>query len=307
MAKYTLLDMTQNILSSLSSDEVNSISDTPESLQVATIIKQKYYDIVSRLDLPNHQQLCQLNPSLDETIPVLMYVPDEISEIKWLKYFDSNVLDGNSSDDFEHDLNVDLTPTAGQQTAPPGYQYVSLIPNDEFIDMVTSFNPFDTNISTYILSDVSNNIDGDFKFYYKNDRQPMYATIISNLYVLFDSFDNTQDSTLQSSKTMVLGNIIPSFEMVDSFIPNLAPENFPLLLNEAKELAFYELRQQGHPLADREVKRGWSYVQKKKAVVNRPTYFDELPGFGRKKGYYGYRGGFTSSSNTINNARGGLF
>ena len=52
--KYTLLEMTQDILSNMSSDEVNSISDTPESLQVATIIKQKYYDIVSRGDLPEH-------------------------------------------------------------------------------------------------------------------------------------------------------------------------------------------------------------------------------------------------------------
>ena len=57
--KYTLLEMTQDILSNMSSDEVNSISDTTESLQVATIIKQKYFDLISRVNRPEHDQLIQ--------------------------------------------------------------------------------------------------------------------------------------------------------------------------------------------------------------------------------------------------------
>jgi len=38
MAKKTVLDMVQDILSDMESDEVNSISDTTEALQVAQII-----------------------------------------------------------------------------------------------------------------------------------------------------------------------------------------------------------------------------------------------------------------------------
>lgn len=301
---YTLLEMTQEILSSMSSDEVNSISDTVESMQVATIVKQKYYDIINRLDLPNHEQLLQLNPSLDETAPTVMYVPDGIAELKWLKYFDSNVLDGDSVDDFAHDLNTDLTnqlESAG--VAPPGYLYVTILPNDQFIDMVTAFNPQETDVISYTISDTSNQFPGNFTFYAKNDQQPIYATIISNYYVLFDGYDASQDSTLQASKTMAMGMVIPSFQMVDSFIPDLTPEQFPLLLNEAKSLAFYELKQQPHQLALQETKRGWSTIQQKKAVINRPTYFEELPGFGRKRGYYGYRGDYTAGLNK----RGGLY
>src|SRR6266550_2206168 len=110
--KYTLLDMTQNILSRMSSDEVNSISDSPESLQVANIIKNKYFDIVNRVNLPEHDQLLQLDPSIDATSPVLMYVPDGVADLKWLKYFDTNVLDGVTPNNQTHGTNVNIT-TAG--------------------------------------------------------------------------------------------------------------------------------------------------------------------------------------------------
>lgn len=352
--KYTLLEMTQDILSGMSSDEVNSISDTTESLQVATIIKQKYFDIVNRVPLTEHEQLVQLDASLTALQPVLMYVPDGIAHIKWLKYYDSNILDGTSAGSTEHDTNVDITPpwtttsvtsntialgahtfTVGSglttvagdgvicisgintmigtvtsyasttlvvniteisgsgtytswviqentgQVSPPGYLYVNIISNEQFIDMVNGFNTGETNVETFTLSDNSNGYNGDFTFNFKNDRQPCYCTVISNYYVIFDSYDNTQDSTLQSSKTMAWGRIIPFWSNIDSFIPNLAEEQFQLLLNEAKALAFYELKQQPHQLAMQESKRGWSSIQKNKSVVNRPTYFDQLPNFGR--------------------------
>jgi len=274
--KMTLLDMTQNILSRMSSDEVNSISDTTESLQVANIIKNKYFDIINRVPLPEHEQLVQLDPSLDSDVPVLMYVPEGIADVKWLKYFNSDE-------------------TAGPA---PGYLYVTILPQNQFIEMVNSFNPTETDVESFTFSDTSNNFPGDYTFYYKNGRQPNYCTIVSNYYVVFDSYNNALDSTLQASKTMAWGRVIPAFTMVDSFTPNLAEEQFQLLLNEATALAFYELKQQPHQLAMQEAKRGWSNVQKNKAVINRPTYFNELPNFGRRSGvYYGTRG-FNNGNNT---------
>lgn len=307
MAKYTLLEMTQDILSEMSSDEVNSISDNPESMQVATIIKHKYFDIINRVDLPDHQQLIQLQPSLDNTKPVLMYVPDGICDLKWIKYFDDNPLDGNTADDFSHDLNTDVTNTLTDPgSAPPGYLYISILPNDEFFNYVNAFSTADTNVFTYTFADISNNFPGNFLINYKNDSQPTYCTVLSNKYVLFDTYDSSIDSTLQGSKTMALGSVIPVFKMKDTFIPDLSEEQFQLLFNEAKALAFLELKQQNHPLAQVEIQRGWSNIQKKKAVVNRPTYFDELPGFGRKRGYYGYRGSYYTGINE-SQQRGALY
>lgn len=361
--KYTLLEMVQDILSNMSSDEINSISDSPEALQVATIIKQKYFDIISRVPLPEHEQLIQLQSSQDASTPVLMYIPEGIADMKWLKYFDSNILDGVSNANI-HDLNVDIqypwsttsvssvtiglgakvfTVPAGLQitngdsaycisgvntmtgtvssyvgttltlniteftgsgtysvwtiqenvnnAAPPGYMYVDIVSPEEFIDIVTQFNPTEQGVESFTFSDTSNSYPSNYTFYYRNDRQPRTCCIISNYYVIFDSFDSTQESTLQESKTMGWGRIIPFWSNTDSFVPNLAEEQFQLLLNEAKMLAFYELKQQPHELALRETKRGWTSVQKNKAVTNRPTYFNQLPNFARRSGnYYGTRG-----------------
>ena len=46
MAKLTLLQMTQDIMSDMDSDDINSINDSVEALQVAQIIKTTYYNII---------------------------------------------------------------------------------------------------------------------------------------------------------------------------------------------------------------------------------------------------------------------
>lgn len=84
--KYTLLELTQNILSSLNSDEVNSIGDTVESRQVSELIRTVYFNIAARAKVPEHWELKQLTPSGDLALPVLMYRPNDINKIEWLKY-----------------------------------------------------------------------------------------------------------------------------------------------------------------------------------------------------------------------------
>ena len=51
----TLLDITQEILSEMDSDDVNSISDTVESEQVANIVITVYRDMMSNRNWP-HQK-----------------------------------------------------------------------------------------------------------------------------------------------------------------------------------------------------------------------------------------------------------
>lgn len=359
--------MVQNILSGMSSDEVNSINDTVESMQVAQILQNKYYDIVARGTLTIDEILFQLNPSDNQSIPVTMTLPSGVTRIDWLQYFDTNPLDNTQVDQFgsfSHDLNTDLvssirwtttsstsvsipnqpsgsvtftvasstlpanvgqlvqatsgnnsiignvaqyvgttlvinvTNTVGSGTfnswiitsinvpnVPPGYKYVDIVPTDYFLDIVNRFDITQPDVQSYIFSEGGYN----FNFRYRTDHTPQMCTVIQNQWVIFDALDNTQDSTLQASKTLAYGQIVPPFLLQDTFVPNLNDHQFPLLLNEAKSLAFYELKQQNHMKADEEIKRQWAVAQKTKSIANKPNYFDSFYNMGRvpRTGGYG--------------------
>src|SRR5882757_2284075 len=276
--KLTLLDMTQSILSSLGSDEVNSISDTTESLQVAEVIRQTFMNISARAGILEQNQLFQLDPSLDDTKPVLMYKPDHINKIEWIKYYDTH-LPASAGSNFIHDLNVDIVSQGGSSVAVPSWKYVTILPIQQFLDYVNNYNPSDTIVDTYVFEITS----GIFNLQYKNNATPRYCTILQNYYVLFDSYDKTVDSTLQTSKTQCFGQGTVEWRMEDSFIPNLDENQFSLLLNEAKSLAFLELKQMSHPKAEQEVKRQWGTIQRTKSLADVPTSFQQLPDFGRRK------------------------
>lgn len=86
MAQMTLLDITQNILSAMESDDINSIGDTVESLQVAEIIKETYFDIISNRDWPFLKTKTTLTALGDTTNPTKMQFPDSVDKIFWIKY-----------------------------------------------------------------------------------------------------------------------------------------------------------------------------------------------------------------------------
>lgn len=251
----TLLELVQNILSDLDSDEVNSISDTTESLQVAAIVKTKYNDIVSRSSMPEHTKLIQLTASGDVTKPVLMYAPTGTNEIRWIKYY-----------------NADTALAVNE------FEFVKVVPVEEFLSVVNQMNTDDDNVDTWVFNEGSYN----FNLRYFDDLQPRMCCVIENYYILFDSFNSAIESTLQTSNTMVYAEIMPTFTMSDTFTPDLDDRSFALLLAEAKANAFVTLKQTVNPKIEQETKRQWSSVQKNKELINRPTYFDALPHFGRK-------------------------
>lgn len=247
--KYTVLDLTQNILSSLNGQEVNSISDTAESRQVAQVIKTAYFNLIARANLPKHLQLLSLTSSGDSDLPVVMYKPDNVSLIDWIKYDVAEVDD------------------------PVTFWYVTILPIQQFVDMQHNFNSDEDNVDSLVIDDQT--------YYYKNDKHPKFCTILNNRIILFDSIDLSVDTILQESKTMVYGRTVPTFELNDSFVPSLDDEQFPLLLNESKALAFVEMKQMAHEPAMRESRRQWQVLMKSKAL-HKTSDLSLLPNFGRK-------------------------
>src|SRR5687768_11326423 len=149
--KYTLLELTQAVLSSMDSDEVNSINDTVESQQVVEVIKTVYDDIISRGDLQSNKTLFNLVPSGDITKPVLMTKPEGLDRVEWIKY--------------NRMLVTEVDPLWNEMTF--------LSPGD-FIEYTHNFNPSQSDVGSFDYIADGNVIT----FAYKNDSSPQYYTTI---------------------------------------------------------------------------------------------------------------------------------
>lgn len=238
--RYTLLELTKAVLSSMDSDEVNSINDTVESQQVVEVIKTVYDDIISRGGLQSNKTLFNLTASNDPSKPILMLKPNGIDRIEWVKY----------------DVRKD------NETVPV-WNTLSYMPIEEFIDYIHSYRQGETNVETF-----THVFDGfTVDFVYRNDTAPLYYTTYDDEQIFFDAYDNTVDNTLQSSKTLCYGNKPTDFQKTDSFVPELQPQQFALLLNESKSLAWAELKQTIHQKAEATARKNWSHLQKTRQQV----------------------------------------
>jgi hypothetical protein len=84
--KMSLLEMTQSILSAMDSDDVNSIDETVESLQVATNIKEAYFELIAQRDWPFLKTLSSLEGLADTSNPTKMRMPEGCNKILWVRY-----------------------------------------------------------------------------------------------------------------------------------------------------------------------------------------------------------------------------
>lgn len=252
--KQTLLEIVSEILSSMDSDEVNSIDDTVEAQSVAKVVRRTYYDIVGLANLPTHTDLFELEASGTSVKPVLMTLPTDLIRLDWVKY---NVR--SATDD--HAKFQDIRPL-------PVY------------DFVTMFSSLDTNLAT--VGTFDHTVGGDsITFSFRNDTPPTFYTSYDDSTVIFDAFDSGVDSTLQKTKTMCFGLFEATWSMVDSFTPDLDHRQFSLLVNESKAQAFQELKQASNTKAEQRARRAWIKTQGSQKVTLQ-SELDKVPNYGRK-------------------------
>lgn len=209
----TLLDMVQDILSDMDSDQVNSISDTVESLQVAQIIKSTYYNIVDGRDYPFLHELFQLDSSASISRPTHMKLPETIIDLDWVKYNRKKASDTRNK-----------------------YEKVKYLAPEEFLDLVNQRDS--SNTAVQIVVDPT-----DIQLNILNNKAPEYFTSFDNETIVFDSFDSNVESTIQNSKLQCYGRRSVVFSLADNFIPDLPVQMFSYLLSEAKSVSFITLKQ----------------------------------------------------------------
>lgn len=259
--KYTLLELVQAILSSTDGEEINSINDTVESQQIVEVLKTVYNDMITRGDIAAVKVPFTLTASGDNTKPVLMYKPDGIANIDYVKY------NCETEDDTD-----------------PVWLTMSYLPISEFVDFTHQYRPSESNVDTFDHTADAYTIT----FHYKTDTAPRYYTVVEDNDLIFDAYDSTVDTTLQSSKSLCFGGRNTIFVKSDSWTPELSPDQFSLLLNEAKSLAWAEQKQTEHPKAEQAARRGWRHLARMRRTTptghkeKKETTFGSLPNFSRK-------------------------
>lgn len=225
MAKKTLLDIVQDIMNDMESDNVNDIAESVESDQVASIVRQTYEDLVDELDLPHTMETFQMTASGTTLRPTHMSLPDSISRLEWIKY----------------DCREEVADPIVYRTIPYMEPY-------DFVNMCMSRDSTDADVQS-----VTDPTGVTLLIYQK--APPSYWTSFNDETIVFDSFDEDIDSTLQSSKTLCYGMKRPSWTHTNAAIPDLPENLFALFRAEAKARAFAYLKGAPHPKAEQTARR----------------------------------------------------
>lgn len=86
--KMTLLEMVQDILTDMNSDNVNSISDTVESEQVASIVKNTYLKMCATREVPVLFANVELESVGTSDRPTVLRIPDNVAVLREVSYND---------------------------------------------------------------------------------------------------------------------------------------------------------------------------------------------------------------------------
>jgi len=248
MAKRNLLDMVQEILSDIDSDEVESIDDTVEAEQVVSMLKSSYYAMMSNRDWPHLRRSIQISGLGDTTKPTHMKLQDGIKEICFINY--NKVKNGETKKKYD------------------GVEYLQ---PDHFLHKTNQRNSDDSTVDA--VTDT-----GGIEVLIRNDSPPTYYTSFDDEYVVFDSYDNTVDTTLQESKIQAQAYVMPDWNSEDTFIPDLPEYAFTALVEEAKSRAMLRLKQQADSKAEQEANRQQRWLSRK---ARRVAGGIKYPNYGR--------------------------
>lgn len=248
--------MVQNIAAALDSDEVNSISDTVESYQIAREVQTAYDEILASLNIPSKDSLILLNASQDVTRPNYLQIPSTVKQIQWFKY------------DYQ------------SQNVPGDYQEVYYLTPEEFIYRSRQIAGLDATATPFI--DVE-----DFSGATLNvitNKNPQWWTTFDNEWLVTDSYNSDVDNTLQQSKSLCFGQNNLTWLMEDDYIPELDDNLFPLLIAEAKSACFANLKQTPSAKDEQRARRQRVNMQDDLWRANQRKPYDRIPNYGRARG-----------------------
>jgi len=239
--KRTLLQIVQNILSDMDSEDVNSISDSIEAEQIASVVRDVYFNMVSTRMIPEHQELLTLTSLSSTARPTHFVIPDDVKKIEIIQY------------------NISTTGGTDFRTL----KYLEPI---EFLNLNAEG---DSTLSV-------NSVSGNVSVLIRTDKMPTFYTLFDDEHVVMDAYDSSVVQTLTQSNTRCYGHKIPNFTISDDFTPDIDEVLFPYLIAEAKSTCFSLFKSGVDQKIEQAARRQKAYVQNDmyriKQANKRPTY-----------------------------------
>lgn len=227
----------------MNSFQVNSISDTEEALQVASIIEDKYYSMLETMDWPVDSNYLPLVASNVNAGPTTLSIPAEVDKIDHLRY------DGVSLDYIDPELFL-------QRALDPA--------NADNEDMIlVQFGP---DIQGYVLK----------------NKNPEYFTTFDDKLIVCDSYDADTEDKLVTSKSLASVFKHQVITIDDSTPIPITKKMEPYFLAEVKAACFKKIKQQvsDEDERDRRIQRSRLQTEAKKQQDKDTS--SKSRGFGRK-------------------------
>jgi hypothetical protein len=233
----------------MDADEVNSITDTVESTQVAQIVRTCYYEMLGNRNWPHTRKLMQLESLGDVSKPNYLKLPENLKQLEFIKY--------------------DVKKASGDKSNVVELKYKE---PDVFLRYISNRNSLNSNVDT--ITDVSGTSLLIF-----NDTAPTYWTSFDDVYIVTDAYNSTIDATLLESKSQCLAYVHPVWVRSDDFIPDLPIDAFSALLEESKSTAFISLKQMANQKAEQKASRQQRWLSRKAWRAHGGVKYED---FGRK-------------------------
>jgi hypothetical protein len=165
-------------------------------------------------------ELFQLDASGTSSRPTHMKLPENIIDLKYIKYNCKTLTDTKDK-----------------------YLKIKYLMPEDFMEVVDKRDSSKSNVT--VVTDptgISINV--------MKDKAPEYFTSFDDENLVFDSYDSEVDTTLQNNKTQCHGKRSVAFTLSDSFTPDLPVQMFSYLLAEAKSTSFVTLKQMANAKAE---------------------------------------------------------
>ena len=248
--KLTLLEIVQNILSDMDSDNVNSIDDTIEAQQVALIVKDAFMNLTANRNWHNQKTMLQFDGLGDTDRPNYLSTPSELKELLTFRY------NCKTSKDDKED-----------------WKEVRYLDPEDFLKMCSRRDSKKDNV--VIITDFSGT-----PLLIENNKAPNFWTTFDDEYIVCDSWNSEIDETLYADKTQAIGYVLKDFVMDNDAYPPIPEEAFPALIQAAKSQAFLVLKNVENPKAETEYQKQEKWLSRKNWRLHGGIRY---PNYGRRR------------------------